>query len=296
MSTTPTNKPMRRPGANAGRAGVLAAMLSAGIMALTGSSAVAVAPPSEGLDVGFPSVAAQHTTSAGSSRNSRIEYVPVLMYHRISCPERGADYPSLWVCPRAFDRTMRMLKDAGWETITSRALADALAAGSSIPSRRFVVVIDDGNRDGYDAAYPVLERYDFEAVFAVVVARVNVQRSAMTWAELIELESEGHEIADHSMSHVDLRRSNAAGLRRQIEESADRLGRHLGHRPRTFVYPYGFWDQDVAAQVKASGFRIAYTTAYGAAHRYRGRFISPRIRVNRGDSPSGVLAKVRPYR
>ena len=253
-------------------------MLSALILAVAGTSHVAAAGPDEGLRstrVG-PAVAGAWMAAGRSPSGTHTELVPVLMYHRISCPERGALYPGLWVCPRTFDRTMRMLKGAGWETITSHGLADALAAGRSIPHKRFVIVIDDGDRDGYDAAYPILERYDFEAVFAVVVGRVEARRQAMTWAELIELEGEGHEIADHSMSHADLRRWTASGLRRQIEQSADRLRRHLGHRPWTFVYPYGARDQNAIDQVRASGFLIAYTTVYGGAHTYRGRFTSPR--------------------
>ena len=185
------------------------------------------------------------------------------MYHRITCAPSDARLPGLWVCPGVFDRTMRLLRDRGWETITSAQLADARATGRPVPRRTFVVVFDDGNRDGFDEAYPILERYGFKGVFAVVVGRVGINRSAMTWAELEELQEAGHEVANHSMSHANVARLGAAGLEREIGLSAERLREHLGGWPRTFVYPYGSWDQDALDAVRRTHHHIALTTVPG---------------------------------
>ena len=267
-----------------------AACLVAVVLAATvllGNSERAVAAESTPMPpVGTP----PPTATPPAAVRWHTEHVPVLMYHRITCAPRDAAYPELWVCPSVFDATMRRLKAAGWDTITSHQLAMALRTGTAVPPRLFVLVFDDGDRDGYDHAYPILEKYGFEGVFAVVVGRVQVRRQAMTWAELRELETAGHEIADHSASHAWLAHLPHAGLVRQIETSAAQLCAHLGHRPTTFVYPFGAWDQRVVAQVRASGFRIAYTTAYGARERHGGRFVSPRIRINRSDSPADVIA------
>lgn len=218
--------------------------------------------------------------------------VPVLMYHRITCAPRSARLPGLWVCPRVFDRTMRLLKARGWDTITSADLVAARAAGRPLPRRTFVVVFDDGNRDGYDQAYPVLERYGFKGVFAVVVGRVGVRRSAMTWAELGELQDAGHEIANHSMSHANVATLGARSLAHEVGRSAERLREHLGAWPRTFVYPFGRWDHAASDAVRASHHRIAYTTAAGATTRRTARYSSPRIRISRSDTPEGILARL----
>jgi peptidoglycan/xylan/chitin deacetylase (PgdA/CDA1 family) len=184
---------------------------------------------------------------------------------------------------------MRLLKARGWSTITSAQLADARAAGRALPRRTFVIVFDDGNRDGFDSAYPILERYGFTGVFAVVVGRVGVKRSAMTWAELRELQAAGHEVANHSMSHANVARLDRAGLAREVGRSAARLRQHLGAWPRTFVYPFGSWDRAASHAVRAAHHDIAFTTVSGATRRTSNRFAAPRVRVSRGDSPEGIL-------
>jgi peptidoglycan/xylan/chitin deacetylase (PgdA/CDA1 family) len=222
----------------------------------------------------------------------RTHDVPVLMYHRITCAPPDARLPGLWVCPRVFERTMRLLDERGWTTITAAQLADARAAGEPLPSRTFVIVFDDGNRDGYDHAYPILERYGFKAVFAVVVGRVDAQRSAMTWEELRELQEAGHEIANHTLSHDDVASLGEAGLAREVGRSAELLRRHLGAWPRTFVYPFGSWDRDAADAVRRAHHDIAFTTVWGTTRRSSDRFAAPRVRISEGDSPEEVLGRL----
>jgi peptidoglycan/xylan/chitin deacetylase (PgdA/CDA1 family) len=273
-------------------------------LALTGALALALAAMTtqgmlgaESLDPALPGAPPPPPIATAVPRRIttavRMTYrVPVLMYHRITCAPRGAPLPGLWVCPRDLDRTMRLLRARGWTTITGAELADARAAGRPLPRRTFVIVFDDGNRDGYDRAYPILERYGFQGVFAVVVGRVDVKRRAMTWAELRELQEAGHEIANHSMSHANVARLDRAGLAREVGRSAARLRRHLGAWPRTFVYPYGSWDRSAMRAVRAAHHSIAFTTVSGATSRSSDRLSAPRVRISRGDSPEGIMRRL----
>ena len=219
------------------------------------------------------------------------ERIPVLMYHRITCPPPDARNPSLWVCPWRFERTMAALKAAGWDTLTATQAANRLRVDYQIPDKTFVIVIDDGWRDGFDNAYPILEKYGFEAVYAVVVGRVGVKPNAMTWSELIELMDSGHEIANHTMSHANVA-SPTVDLWRQIERSSQILGEKLGRRPRTFVYPYGSYNATAIEQVRQSGFVVAFTTEYGCVRTWADRLTEERTRVNGSDTSARVLEKV----
>lgn len=230
---------------------------------------------------------------ASPASGSTTARVPVLMYHRISCAERGALLPSLWVCPSRFDRHLRALREAGWRTITARRLMRHLKQGDAVPERTLVIVIDDGDRDGFDNAYPILEKHGFVATYAVVVARVGRHRSAMSWDELRELVANGHEIASHTMHHDDVRRESAAGLEYEIGASGRTLERKLGIPTRTFVYPYGLWDAAAVAVVRAHGYWGAFTTAWGCTMSWSDRLLEERVRINGSDGPAQVLAKVR---
>lgn len=74
------------------------------------------------------------------------------------------------------------------------------------------------------------------------------------------------EFGAHTLTHVNLRRVGTSRLEREIAGSAEALERHVGQRPTTFSYPYG-WARAVSGrEVRATadfGFRAAVTTQPG---------------------------------
>jgi len=70
----------------------------------------------------------------------------------------------------------------------------------------------------------------------------------------------------HTMTHVNMRKVDAARLAYEIAESARRVEAYIGHRPRSFSYPYG-WVRAVgereAKAVQDAGFSAAVTTQAG---------------------------------
>ncbi|AYM83593.1 polysaccharide deacetylase family protein [Agrobacterium radiobacter] len=70
----------------------------------------------------------------------------------------------------------------------------------------------------------------------------------------------------HTMTHVNMRKVDAARLAYEIAESARRVEAYVGHRPRSFSYPYG-WVRAVgereAKAVHDAGFSAAVTTQAG---------------------------------
>jgi predicted ATP-grasp superfamily ATP-dependent carboligase/peptidoglycan/xylan/chitin deacetylase (PgdA/CDA1 family) len=70
----------------------------------------------------------------------------------------------------------------------------------------------------------------------------------------------------HTMTHVNMRKIDAARLVYEIAESARRVEAYTGHRPRSFSYPYG-WGRAVgereAKAVHDAGFSAAVTTQAG---------------------------------
>lgn len=218
--------------------------------------------------------------------------VPDLMYHMIEVLPKDAALPHLWVDPSEFRQTMKLLAEKGWRTLAPRQIAWRVKNCIPIPAKTFSITIDDGVRNGYDKAYPSLQEFGFKAAYAVVVGRIDKFKRAMTWVMLEELQAAGHEIANHTMHHDDVRAEDDEGLYYEIEESNQILWDRLGKRPRTFVYPYGYWDSEAVAQIRASGFWVAYTTAYGCTVSKGSMLTEQRIRVNRSDSPKSVLRKV----
>jgi peptidoglycan/xylan/chitin deacetylase (PgdA/CDA1 family) len=230
------------------------------------------------------------TVTAAQHSSAR---VPVLMYHRISAAPPSAVLPHLWVSPRRFRAQLRALRRDGWTTITAEELGRALREGRSVGQKRFVITIDDGARDGWSNAAPILAQLGMRATFCVIPGRAD-RPWLLDFRRMRRLREAGHEIANHSLGHLDLRTVSGSALRRQVFGARRLIRERVGHTPRTFCYPMGFHDAEVRQVVAAAGNLLAFTTVEGARHSRANSMASPRVRVNAWTTPRELLARVRP--
>lgn len=221
--------------------------------------------------------------------------VPVLMYHRITKAPADASLPGLWVAPRRFRAQMAALAAHGWKTITAEELGLAMREHRTVGHKRFVVSIDDGARDGYNFAAPILERFDFRATYCVTPGRAH-RPWQLSFSHMRQLREAGHEIANHSLTHADLPAVSRDRLRHEVRRAQRLIRDRVGHAPRSFCYPYGHHSAAVRRVVAAAGHVLAFTTVDGARQSTSSPMRSPRIRVNGSDGPADLLAKVRPFR
>ena len=88
----------------------------------------------------------------------------ILMGHRI-CGDDEGFLPG--VSPELFDEQLRYLT-RHYEPLSLADLVETIAAGLRPPAKSFVLTFDDGFRDNYEHALPLLEKYEVPAtVFAV---------------------------------------------------------------------------------------------------------------------------------
>ncbi len=85
----------------------------------------------------------------------------------------------------------------------------------------------------------------------------------MTWDEIRQVQSAGHEIGSHSMTHTLMPQCSEAELAYEISVSKQMLEKELGSDIQSFCYPNGDYDQRAMAMTKQSGYHNAVTTAWG---------------------------------
>jgi hypothetical protein len=110
--------------------------------------------------------------------------VPILMYHRINVvtPATPAESRPLSVHPADFARQMGWLKRHRYRTITQRELFEALMCGRPLGPRPIMITFDDGYRDVFFKASPVLMRLGMRATAYVVSGRISGRDpSFLTW-------------------------------------------------------------------------------------------------------------------
>jgi peptidoglycan/xylan/chitin deacetylase (PgdA/CDA1 family) len=218
-------------------------------------------------------------------------HVPILMYHRIVTDDRaGQVLNHLLVTPANFEAQMSALADRGWHTITVGELADDMRNGIKVPAKTFVLTFDDGWWDGYTFAFPIMREHGFVGTFFVISSRIGASYT-LTPDQMLELESAGNEIGDHSVSHYALAGHAYTVVYNQICQAADAIAAVTGHRPASLAYPIGPYDATTEkAAAACPGIEIALTTDYGAAESWKTRFATPRVRVNRSTSAASLLA------
>jgi peptidoglycan/xylan/chitin deacetylase (PgdA/CDA1 family) len=218
-------------------------------------------------------------------------HVPILMYHYIRDNPDPRDRLgfNLSVTPADFGRQMDWLAANRYHPVDLGDLRAYLLDRAALPERPVVLTFDDGYRDMYTAAYPILRSHGFKAVSYVVSGFVD-RPSSVTAAQVLEMDANGIEIGAHSVSHADLSRLSGANLQREVQDSRASLESLLGHPVLDFCYPYGRVNEAVARSVEAAGFLTATTTEPGAVHAAGDRFAWTRVRVGGGESLEQYVA------
>jgi peptidoglycan/xylan/chitin deacetylase (PgdA/CDA1 family) len=219
--------------------------------------------------------------------------VPILMYHRINVvkPSTPAESRGLTVHPAVFARQMTWLKRQGYRTITQRELFEALMCGRSLGPKPIVITFDDGYRDVFFKASPVLKRLGMRATAYVVSGRISGRDpSFLTWPLLHALERRGIEIGSHTMAHLDMTSLSDARMLEDLTRSRRVLERELGHPVPWLAYPFGAYNARVERLARQAGYLLAVTTRPGAVQSARRPFALPRLRVLDSTGVRGLAA------
>jgi len=186
--------------------------------------------------------------------------VPVLNYHQIN----DTTHTPLTLSASEFEAQIKYLAKEGYTTITPEQLSDHLESGKELPAKPILLTFDDGYKDNYQVAYPILQKYNFTATIFVISDFVNTYDRYLTWDQIKEMSSSGFSFESHTLSHVTL--TNVADdneLRKQLINSKQGLEWRLGKKVEYLAYPCGKYDQRVIDATKAAGYRGAFTINLG---------------------------------
>lgn len=221
------------------------------------------------------------------------------MYHHISDNSRWPDderMKRLTVEPSQFSQQLDYLKREGYTTITLDDLLAALRDGARLPDRPVVLTFDDGYKDFYANAYPLLERYGAKATIFIITGRVGAA-DYMTWDDLQELaRSPLITIGAHTRKHPHLAQHTPERVRDELAGSKQDLEQRLHITVRDLAYPSGSYNRTTIQLAKEAGFAVAVTVHYGVQERADKLFELPRVFVNGGAPLEDLIAGLEGHR
>lgn len=204
---------------------------------------------------------------------------PVLTYHHVGPRPRGARLKGLYLSPKLFARQVSELCAEGFSMVSLESIRSA----SGGPRPRCFLTFDDGFRDIFDHALPVLERHRCRSIVFLVselVGKTNewqqragdVAAPLMDEAQVRDWLAAGQQIGSHTQTHPRLTELAVSKAREEISASKQSLEDRFGVPVEHFCYPYGDWNETVRDLVAAAGYKTACTTDTGVNNAATSRY------------------------
>ena len=190
----------------------------------------------------------------------------VVAFHRVQETVEPGD--PLTVSARMFERHCRFFR-RHFRVVPLREIVGKLEQRARLGGE-LAITFDDGYRDNFETAAPVLKKLGLPATFFVVTQSIgsdlvpwwDAERGArhpwMTWEQVQMLHRMGFDIGAHTRTHADLGSVSGAEAQREIFGARRELEREIGAPVDLFAYPYGGANHLSEANrelVKAAGFR-----------------------------------------
>ncbi len=211
--------------------------------------------------------------------------VPVLMYHRIcdltTREKRSPLTRDLTVSPADFEAQVKYLHDNGYTFLFADEVQEAVSQGTPLPVKGIALTMDDGYRDNFEVAYPILQKYGAKATIFMVTNNFG-KPERLTWLDVKTMQQGKVSFGSHTVSHLDLTTLPDLGLKFELAESKRTLETGLATRIQSIAYPAGAFNPRVIRAVSAAGYRAGWKKGGGPVGPWCSgeMFKLPRVRVH----------------
>jgi peptidoglycan/xylan/chitin deacetylase (PgdA/CDA1 family) len=214
---------------------------------------------------------------------------PILLYHHIAEKTPPSRY---FLPPQVFEQQILSLQRWGYTVIPLSLLATAIQEGAMLPPKPVVITFDDGYKDVFKQAFPILQQYGYVGAVYPIVKQIGT-RGYMDGADLKQLAEAGWEIGSHSWTHTSLR-SSTVNLEHEIVDSRKEIKDLLGLPVLSFSFPYGLTSKYVTKQVKEANYQFAVGLGISYRHTEKTLYYLSRIEV-RSDYDINEFAALLPW-
>jgi len=232
--------------------------------------------------------------------------IPVLMYHSVADEdENGVNaYYRTATAPTVFAAQMSDLHEAGYSVLSLADAVSWLTGSSQTMARGVVITFDDGYRNFYTNAFPILNQHGFTATMFLPTSHTGETRQTfkgkecLTWSEVRELQSHGISFGSHTVTHPQLYSLDAHRIEEEVVSSKKTIEHELGCAVESFAYPYAFPETDAEFKSRLrhtlhqAGYKYGVCTTVGRAHPGSDPLFLKRLPVNSCDDARLFQAKL----
>jgi len=171
---------------------------------------------------------------------------------------------------------MNFLAQKGYHVITLDQLYNTFYGKSLLPDKPIAITFDDGYRDNFTNAFPIMQKYHFPGTVFMVSSYINGD-GFLTADQLKQLHASGWTIGGHTENHIDLSKVSSETVVKELKNSRSTLENLLGQPIKYIAYPFGGYNSSVMNLAKADGYTAGFTTARGWTHQESDPYALQRI-------------------
>ncbi|ERT68764.1 hypothetical protein HMPREF0202_01331 [Cetobacterium somerae ATCC BAA-474] len=203
--------------------------------------------------------------------------MPVIMYHRVIKNESEKGVHGTYVTVEQFEEQMKYLKKKGYETVTFKELLNNRYKQRFDKDKKWIMLtFDDGYKDNYENAFPILKKYQFKGIIYVLdgieynkwdvdnPGNPEKRFTLMNQEELLEMQNYGIEFGGHTSTHPRLAELSTEQVKSEIINSKSNIEKIIGKELLSFAYPYGSLNEEVKRIPQEAGYKFAVATDSGS--------------------------------
>lgn len=211
--------------------------------------------------------------------------VPVMMYHNVGYTSTFRDDT---VSPENFERQLKFLKTRGYQVLTLSQLVEGIKEGKKFKHNTVAVTFDDGMKNNFTAAYPIIQKYQTPTTFFICPGKIG-QADFLSWDDVRTMRKAGMSFGSHSVNHAYLPSLSLKDQLYEITESKKILEAKLGEKIDYFAYPVGGFNAQIKDILKKSGYLAGFTTNRGVDKLDKDVYEINRIRFGDHDTNDLIL-------
>ena len=207
--------------------------------------------------------------------NKKKYEIPVIMYHRVINKSENEGIYGTYIYEDIFRKHLQYLKDKNYTVITFKDLDKIGWRNRFEKGKKYIILtFDDGYKDNYDLAFPILKEFDFKATIFLMgksaynewdVKAGGERKFSLMSVEMIkEMQDYGIEFGAHTFNHPKLNTLSNEEIEYQIVDVKKPLEEKIGKEIITFAYPYGILNDYAKKMTKKAGYTFALATDSGS--------------------------------
>jgi peptidoglycan/xylan/chitin deacetylase (PgdA/CDA1 family) len=202
-------------------------------------------------------------THYGGLTPKSYQTVPILLYTQLEQTSKTSHSVSF----NTFERQMKYLATAKYETIALNQFYDFLQLADQLPPNAVMICFEGADRWIYDIGFPVLRREGFKAALFISVDQID-QPGKLAWIELSEMAANGVDIGvlgrQIKLTPGKDPDKHLSDIEREIVAAKKAIEHHLNPPGHYFAYPKGKTDDLTIALLKKHGYRLGFTRKSGS--------------------------------